>query len=65
MTKPNPYCAKCRGKGKYPAPYYGDFTPRICDVECECVHEQREFNHLLLDLFGVIVILSFLKWLFS
>lgn len=37
MSKPNPYCSKCSGRGWYEGPYYGHLKPTIEKLVCpEC-----------------------------
>ncbi len=37
MSKPNPYCPTCSGRGWYEGPYYGNLQPSIEKMACpEC-----------------------------
>lgn len=35
MSKPNPYCSKCSGRGWYKGPYYGNLQPSVEMMACE------------------------------
>lgn len=35
MSRPNPYCPTCRGRGWYEGPYYGNLKPSVEMLVCE------------------------------
>ena len=35
MTKNNPYCPRCQGRGWYKGPYYGNLQPSVEMMACE------------------------------